>query len=130
MMTLPRSRLLVGVGLLVLVGSGAYLYRVNREANQAADVIAQAMLEGYAAKPVDPEAWKRVRVGMAKDQVLGLLGEAPHKGTELGTDSQEYWEYGHVSSFFAPVPDNSGHVVYFDKQGRVSSTREPPRNEP
>jgi len=53
---------------------------------------------------------------MAKSQVLEVLGEPPHKGTELGGDRQEYWEYGHVSSVFAPVPDNRGHVVYFDKQ--------------
>ncbi len=129
-MKLRHSRLLVGVGLLLLVSSGAYLYRVNREANQAAAVIAQAMVTGYKAKPVDPEAWKRLRVGMAQDQVVGLLGEPPHKGTKLGGDHQEYWEYGHVSSFFAPLPDNYGHVVYFDKQRRVSSTEEPTRNAP
>jgi hypothetical protein len=128
MMKVPRWRVLAGVGLLVLVGIGAYVYRVNREANQVAGVIAQGMLKGYPAKPVDPEGWKRVHVGMTKDEVLGLLGEAPHKGTEPGEDSREYWEYGHVSSVFAPVPDNLGHVVYFDKQGLVSSTREPTRD--
>ena len=129
-MKVPRWRILVGAGLLVLVGIGVYVYRVNRELNQVAGVLAQGMLKGYPAKPVDPEGWRRVHVGMAKDDVLVLLGEAPHKGAELGGHSQEYWEYGHVSSVFAPVPDNLGHVVYFDKQGLVSSTREPAREAP
>ena len=120
-----RSRLLAGAGLVLLIGSGGYVYRVKRDGEQAADVIAQAMLKGYPAPSVDAERWRQVHVGMSKNQVAALLGEPPHKGSELGADSQEYWEYGHVSSAFAPVPDNRGHVVYFDKQGRVSSSRDP-----
>jgi outer membrane protein assembly factor BamE (lipoprotein component of BamABCDE complex) len=113
------------VGTVALAGAGGYLYRVDREADQAAKVIAQGMAKGYPAKPVDPESWSRVRVGMTKDEVRGILGDPPHGGSEVWDEHRDYWEYGHVSSVFAPIPDNRGHVVYFDKQGRVSSTRAP-----
>jgi outer membrane protein assembly factor BamE (lipoprotein component of BamABCDE complex) len=66
-----------------------------------------------------------VLVGMTKDEVRGILGDPPHGGSEVWDEHRDYWEYGHVSSVFAPVPDNYGHVVYFDKQGRVSSTKAP-----
>src|SRR5262249_18368413 len=103
-------------------------YRVNRETDQVAHAMADAMLHGHEAKGVERAAWSRVRVGMTMHEVELLLGEAPSKRSrqnEKGTDDQRWWEYGYVSSTLAPVPDNRAYVIYFDADGRVASVREP-----
>jgi len=136
-MTRPRIRLLAGAGIGLLAGLAAYGYRQYSEVAQAGQVIAGAFAEAirhpHAAAAVDPNAWKQVRTGMTKPQVLALLGEAPRQ--MQGESSSvvaprkaepfEFWEYGYVSAFGAPVPHDRAYVVSFDHDGRVSSVREP-----
>jgi len=124
-----RRRWLLRAAAVVLAASSlGCVYRVNREANQVAQLLAQGMLHGHVTRGVEREAWKRVRVGMTKREVEALLGEAPCKRTttrEHVANGQDWWEYGYASSIFAPAPDNRSHVVYFDSDGRVASISEP-----
>ena len=56
----------------------------------------------------DPEAWRRLRIGMTRAQVVALLGE-PGKITSYY--AFERWEY----------PDALGERVNFDERGRLAS---------
>ena len=56
----------------------------------------------------DPDAWKRLRLGMSPAQVVALLGE-PGKVTAYY--AFERWEY----------PDALGLRVNFDERGRLSA---------
>ena len=129
-MRVSRIRLWFAVVVVALVaGGGSYLYKVKRESDQVATLLAQAMLHGYPARPVDAAAWKQVHAGMTKQQVSELLGKAAAAGACRQFPPEESrlecWEYGFVSSVFAPVPDNRSHVVYFDTEGRVSRVSAP-----
>jgi len=122
-------RWVMGAAAVAIAGvSAGYVYRMKREADQVANLLAEGMLHGYVAKGVAAEAWSRIRVGMTKEQVQALLGEPPNKKTtslEHVNDSQDWWEYGYVSSVLAPVPDNRSYVVYFSRSGSVVSFRAP-----
>jgi len=136
-MTRSRTRLLAGAAIVLLGGLAAYVYRQYREAAQAGDVIAKAFVEGirhpHPAAAVNPDAWKQLHTGMTKQQVLALLGEAPRQmqgeSSKVGApkiiEPWEFWEYGYVSAFGAPIPHDRAYAVYFDQDGRVSSFREP-----
>ena len=127
-MTKTRWWLVGAAGAIAAICLAAYFYRLNREADQAANVIAEAMLQGYAAKRVDGDAWRRVSVGMTMQDVERLLGEAPAKRSrpvQQGGDGQVWWEYGYVSSALAPAPNNRAYVVYFARDGRVARLQEP-----
>ncbi|MBI4219741.1 MAG: hypothetical protein HY682_06315 [Chloroflexi bacterium] len=90
-------------------------------------------------RSVSPGAWARLRVGMTKDEVVFLLGDAevksgPGKTEVAGRPAlmtpelwPEFWEYNWTDGFPIFSPSDKAFVVYFDSQGRVSSFREPKR---
>ena len=68
---------------------------------------AEPALTTQSAAWRSPENWRRLRIGMSRAEVVGILGE-PGKVTSYY--AFERWEY----------PDALGERVDFDERGRVS----------
>jgi hypothetical protein len=121
------------IGVVLLAGAATYLYRVDKEGKQAAKAIAEAMMQPHPVAPVKPGTWSHLRVGMTKQEVSELLGEAPSRSQgqlDLASppgsvEALDFWEYGHASAMLAPFPDDRAHVVYFGRDGRVLKFRAP-----
>ncbi len=82
----------------------------------------------HPIKAVKTEGWPKINVGMTKQQVAALLGEAEEQGS-LGIsrggkkeEPSEWWAYNWSGSL---GPSSRAYVVYFDSQGRVYSFSSP-----
>jgi outer membrane protein assembly factor BamE (lipoprotein component of BamABCDE complex) len=86
-------------------------------------------------KGVQPDAWAKLQVGMTKQEVGALLGEAPSQLHAEDTETNyitgtvtftvtDFWEYTWQHGYDMK-PSDKAHIVYFDSSGRVSGFREP-----
>jgi len=88
--------------------------------------------EGPTAQ-VKVEGWPKLQTGMSKDEVASLLGPSSCKTKVESNDkdgkasiTMDFWEYnwtGGLSLIASAHP--KAYVVYFDKDGKLSSWREP-----
>jgi hypothetical protein len=137
-----QARMILVASIILVVGLAAYGYRLYRNAAQANEAIGRAVAEivrhPREAAAVSGDAWRQVRTGMSKAEVVALLGDAPGQaryepagaaGPEPAQPS-ERWEYGWVSAFGAPIPDSRAYVVWFGPDAKVSSLRGPTQDQP
>ena len=97
-----------------------------------AGCFADVFLEPGPTNSINPFSWKKVKIGMSKDQVRDLLGDAPSQHEiSIGdidkpqTKSMiEYWEYNYHSPPFGD-PHPRAYVIYFNEKGLVTKLREP-----
>lgn len=88
--------------------------------------------EGPTTK-VNLAGWHKLEVGMTKQQVTSLLGNAASKSgpgttTMSGktTYNHEFWEYNWTSGItIFPHPHPKSYHVYFDRHGKLASWGEP-----
>ncbi len=113
--------------LVVLTALALYLFL-----NKFADDTTEAIFAERALPSVSTEAWAQVRVGMTKEQVKGLLGEAGSRGQVSVTidgkehKGPEYWEYGWTDGVtMFGGPSDKAYVVCFDQTDKVESFRAP-----
>lgn len=119
-----------------LGGMGFYLYYAG---SRVAKQIGELIVRPGPAGAVDPQEWKKLHIEMTQEQVVRVLGEAPHrskiKALAGGPYSKEelarweYWEYGYSAGLLAFAPHECAYAVYFDRDGKVSFFREPIREE-
>ncbi len=91
-------------------------------------VTSRMFSEGPTTK-VNLAGWHNLEVGMTKEQVISLLGNAPSKSVpEIMKESgktiyfPEFWEYNYTSGLtLIPQPHPKSYHVYFDKQGRLAN---------
>ncbi len=132
-----RPRVVLLSALAALTVSGAwYWYRWQQEgvAGAIAEGVLQQLQTPHKVAVVDDQAWQRLRIGMSKQEVVQLLGEAPRRvgptsvvgGQPSAAETlPEFWEYGFVAAFGTPVPDARSYVVLFASDGRVTAFRKP-----
>jgi hypothetical protein len=132
-----RRRRIVVLSLLVAGVAGGAGYWYHRQQASVAKALAAGVLQQlqtpHATTTVDARRWRQVGVGMTKQEVTQLLGEAPRRVGPIsarGADGQEdvwpeFWEYGYVAAFASPVADARSYVVYFGPNERVTQVREP-----
>jgi outer membrane protein assembly factor BamE (lipoprotein component of BamABCDE complex) len=124
--TLSKKTVLILVLLcLIVLGGGTVVY--------VRYFFLQDMFREGPTKKVNLAGWQKLEVGMTKQQVISLLGDAASKrGPETTTMSDrvtydpEYWEYNWTSGI--PIlahPHPKSYSVYFDKEGRLAGWREP-----
>jgi hypothetical protein len=116
------------------LGIGGYVY-YRIVARRVGEQIAEELMKPRALPGVDTQLWAQIKVGMTKEQVQTLLGDAPSKSKceypsggkhpEEELSKTEFWEWGFTYGLLAPVPHEKAFVVYFDHDGRVSSFRAP-----
>jgi hypothetical protein len=142
-MTPNKKRFLI-VGILmtaIALAIGSFVYHVYfhfqpwdlRDAYEKA--VVDALVKPHALPGVDPQRWAQLKVGMTKEEVTKLLGDTSSQWKrafsgqraqpreELG--QSEYWEWGFTYGFSQPGPHERAFVVYFDRDGKVSSFRAP-----
>ncbi len=93
----------------------------------------QNIFDERPTKRVNLAGWRKLKVGMTKQQVISLLGDAASKTPpgSMTMDKEvislpELWEYNWQSGlnlFGNPHPKS--YAVRFDKDGRLSSWYEP-----
>ncbi|MGO8925818.1 MAG: outer membrane protein assembly factor BamE [Limisphaerales bacterium] len=134
-MTKTKTRILIiGVSLAVAVlGIGGYLW-FSFQRDQLGKTIAKSIAEGLM-KPgplaaVDTQRWSQLKVGMTKEEVRKLLGEAPATSVSSNASSRvEFWEWGYSYGFGTHKAHEKAFVIYFDPEGKVSSFRAPQKAE-
>ncbi len=102
-----------------------------RRAFATALVLSIATLTGCAAQC--QEHFGSLREGMSKDDVQALLGKPSSRwpGDRPGEEGTERWQYGDnlsslaTSGVFHDADANRVYVVWFDKDGKVTSYSEP-----
>ncbi len=131
-----KNKRIIIISSLVLLGIVVTVYLIELNAantrigNLIAHEIMKQMTRPHALPSVNTQAWKRLRVGMTKEEVEKLLGEAPSKNRSEPSDrgqkvrSVDYWEYGYTYGF-VPIAHPKAFVVYFNPNGKVASFRGP-----
>ncbi len=134
-MTTRAKRFVIVAAVLVtiLAGSigGIYYLRWNFS-QEIAHRIAANIVSAHATRCVDTQAWTHLSIGMSREAVIALLGDAPSKrqssSKSAGDDEAvmiEYWEYNYSSALGASAPHSKAYVVYFDRTSKVSGFRPP-----
>ena len=126
-----KRRLVVLVLTIAFAVCGYVYYRI--EAARVGVVIAEQLLKPHALAGVDTQRWAQLKLGMTKEEVQNLLGEAPSKQNIEPSDKsklsdqtfREFWEWGFTYGILAPVPHEKAFAVYFDQDGKVSSFQSP-----
>jgi hypothetical protein len=131
-MTTPAKRFVVVAAALVAILAGTYYYLRWDFSGRIAHNIAMQVVQGGATTCVNTQAWTHLSIGMSREAVIALLGEAPSKRQRSsksdGEDEAvklEYWEYNYASGIGASAPAPKAYVVYFDQTGKVSGFRPP-----
>jgi len=122
------------VCLLLVVG---YFWCANNELrNQIGKKIVDGMLTREVQK-VNLEAWRSLKVGLSRQEVIALLGDAPCKkrmapDSKLPFTSEELknwdvWQYDFCSPLISGIDGaaSRAYVVMFNSDGKVSSFKEP-----
>jgi len=134
-MTTRAKRFVVVAAVLVailagIIGGICYLGWNFRQG--IAHRIAANVVGPHATRCVETQAWTHLRIGMSREAVIALLGDAPSKrqssSKSAGEDEAvkiEYWEYNYASGVGASAPHPKAYVVYFDRTGKVSGFRPP-----
>ena len=84
-----------------------------------------------AIHAVTPEAWREMRTGMTKGEVIQLLGysECVMSGSSIvnghETIRPEIWQYNWTDGSSSLTPSDKAFVVYFDQTGKVLAFRPP-----
>jgi len=114
--------------IIILGFIGSYIFLSSQIGHIVTGVF---ILPGPATK-IDLNRWEQLRVGMTKDQVIELIGDASSKHkVAVGHDKNnvskkieqnEFWEYNSHSSLFGG-PHPRAYVIYFDSEGKVSFFR-------
>jgi len=128
-----KTRLLLigsaSVCALGLTGAG-YVWHVKREVGrQIGEEAAKQFFSEGPIKAVDLRGWSSLQTGMTREAVQSLLGEAQSQSRvdKMLVDGKPvpyaaYWEYNWRGVFH---PHPKAYVVYFDKEGKLISWREP-----
>lgn len=133
-MTRRARRLgLIAAGLVAIVaGVGGYCYLRCDIRGRVLHSIETQLRQGGATKRVDERAWTQLSIGMSREAVIALLGDAPYKRQSSSRSAGEeeavqieYWEYNYASGLGATAPHPKAYVVYFDRTGKVSGSRPP-----
>lgn len=82
-------------------------------------------LEGPTSN-VNIENWRKIKIGMTKEQVIILIGNSPSQHSIPNNNdscaSSVFWEYGYQSLL---GPHEKAYVVFFNSDGLVSALQEP-----
>jgi hypothetical protein len=130
-MTKTKKRILIiGVSLAVAVlGIGGYLYlsfQRDQIGKAIGKAVAEQLMNPHALAAVDTQRWSQLKVGMTKEEVRKLLGEAPATSVSSNAGSRvEFWEWGYSYGLLTHAAHEKAFVIYFDPEGKVSSFRAP-----
>jgi hypothetical protein len=134
-MTTRAKRLAIVAAAFVAISAGSvggYYFLWWHIRQKIAHSIATQVVRGGATRCVDTQAWTQVSIGMSREAVIALLGDAPSKrqssSKSAGEDEAvkiEYWEYNYASGLGASAPHPKAYVVCFDRTGKVSGFRPP-----
>jgi hypothetical protein len=134
-MTTRAKRFVIVAAVLaaILAGSIGGICYLSRNFSQGiAHRITANVVSAHATKSVDTQAWTHLGIGMSREAVIALLGDAPYKRQSSSKSAGggeavriEYWEYNYASGLGASTPHPKAYVVYFDRTGKVSGFRPP-----
>jgi hypothetical protein len=129
-MAMKKKRIQIILLAVAVLGIGGYFYFFNFQHMQIGKGIGKEIAEGLM-KPgplaaVDTQRWSQLKVGMTKEEVKILLGEAPATSVSSNASSRvEFWEWGYSYGLGTHKAHEKAFVIYFDPEGKVSSFRSP-----
>jgi hypothetical protein len=128
-MTMTKKRILMIVLAVAVLGIGGYIFFSLQRIQIGKGIgkeIAEGLMKPHTLAAVDTQRWSQLKVGMTKEEVRKLLGEAPATSVSSNASSRvEFWEWGFSYGLGVHAPHEKAFVIYFDPEGKVSSFHAP-----